>query len=587
MALNKLVPFVVSLTICASIWAQPAARSFDNVADMCAAKDLAKDAPITVKGYRQAGDGGGGTFRYDPKSEADADGGAVLALKEGPGRLWRVVDPDDAAYAEWFGAYGDGDGAAPHDDQAAINACLAAYGRVTLLPKVYGVRGKPATYDPDITYHAVDLGPYYRLFGSGREQTTIKLLDGTNPHGNGPGNNYFGVLANRSFYESAEHVVVRDLTIDCNFDKQNKESTINAIGIRGGGALVERVNFRGYGTGWHPQGRSRECFVIHQSLVYKDATSCRRTGTFRDLDFTDCGHNGMLAGRVGEITHLALGGANNFDNLSWILVKGGDPDWDPANGGENENNWWPGYGGLIENCVFHDEVYEPATQKSPLHGITYGDTVGVVIRGNVARDFEGLGVFTMSWWNRNAIIVSNKFERVTGGIALNMESDGKNPVQHPLHENVLIADNEIELGAHKYAPWGTCGITLYGGDMPVTTRMKSIHIRDNVITGRAFTNAKGDKSVPMGIKLQILRPVYHDIRIEDNIIDVPDYNATAWVPQEPYSLSMFFYPLAHWEEAAKQGHVVYRGNRNKAGKLLYPIIADWYFKNAPVYGKPQ
>ena len=38
------------------------------------------------------------------------------------------------------------------------------------LAKTYGVRGKPAPYDPAATYHAIDLGPYYRIAGSGRDR---------------------------------------------------------------------------------------------------------------------------------------------------------------------------------------------------------------------------------------------------------------------------------------------------------------------------------------------------------------------------------------------------------------------------------
>jgi len=293
-----------------SATAEPAAeRTFDTVAAMCAAAGLTAAAQLRASGYRQPEDGGGGPFRYDPDSTIAADAGSVLELQKMPGRLIRVVDPEEDASAEWFGAYGDGDSATPHDDQDALNKCLAAYGRVKLRAKVYGVRGKPSAWDPKVTYHAVDLGPYYQIIGSGREQTTIKLLDGTNPAGGGPGDNYFILLSNRAFHESAEHTVVSDLTLDCNFDRQDKHTTIHALGIRGGGALVERVNFRGYGTGCHPEtGNSRECFVIHQTLVYKDRGSCRRAAVYRDLDFTGCGHNGMLDGKVGEITHICLGG---------------------------------------------------------------------------------------------------------------------------------------------------------------------------------------------------------------------------------------------------------------------------------------
>ena len=571
----------------ASVSTAADARDVDTITAMCAATDLSDGAQCRVGGYRQVGDGGGGVFRYEAGSEAVTDGGSVLAPMKQPGRLVRVVDPEEEVYAEWFGAYGDGDTAAPHDDQEAINKCLAAYGRVKLRAKTYGVRGKPAHWDPKVTFHAVDLGPYYRLVGSGRDQTRVKLLDGTNPPGGGSRDNYFILLANRSFHESAEHVVIRDLTLDCNFDRQDKHTTLHAIGIRGGGALVERVNFRGYGTGRHPEsGNSRECFVTHQTLVYKDRESCRRAAVYRDLDFTGCGHNGTLEGKVAEITHITLGGADNFENKGWILPRGKDPEFDPANGGENENNWWPSYGGLVENCVIHDEVYDPAIQKSPLNGITYGDCIGLTVRGNRVENFEGSAVFTMSWWNRNTVIVGNQFLGVTSGVTLNMASADGKPVQCPRHEDVLIAHNKIVLGAHEHAPWGTCGVSLWGGDMPETVRMRGIHVRDNFVSGRAYTNAKGNRVCPIGMKVQILRGTYHDLRFEDNVLDLPDHSAAAYVPQESFSQSMLFFPLALWERATEAGHVAYRGNRNREGQVLYPILADWYFKNKPTWGKP-
>lgn len=565
----------------------PRPRTVDTVAELCALPDPTPGEHIEVRGWRRPGDDGGGIFRYDPESALPADGGAVLAPARGGGRFLRLVDPEQDACAEWFGAWGDGDSPAPHADQEAINACLAAYGRVKLLAKTYGVRGTPTRHNPAAAYHAIDLGPGYRIAGSGRDRTTIKLLDGTNPRGDGPGENYFTVLYNRSFHESAEHVVVRDLTIDCNFDGQDKHTTIHAIGIRGGGALVERVNLRGYGTGRHPEtGNSRECFVVYQTLVYKDASSCRRAAVLRDLDFTAPGHNGDVGGKVAEITHIALGGANNFGNLSWILPGGKDPAFDPANDGENENNWWPAYGGLVENCTLHDEIYDPATQQSPLNGITCADCIGLTVRGNRVENFEGTAVFVMSWWNRNTVIVDNRFLGVTAGLALCLMGEAGKPVQCPRHESVLFAHNEIVTGAHPHAPWGTCGVTLFGGDTPAAPRMQSIHIRENSISGRAYTNAQGQRSCPVGIRIQILRAAYHDLRIEDNTLDFPDYADAPWVFPQPHAMALVFFPLALWDEAARAGHVVFRGNRNPDGKALCPLLADWYFKNAAVWGTP-
>lgn len=563
------------------------ARTVETVEALRAQTGAPDGGWCVVLGYRRPGDGGGGVFRFEAGSEAEADGGAVLAPAQGSGRWRRVVDPEGEAYAEWFGAWGDGDSAAPHDDQAAINACLAAFGRVRLLARTYGVRGKPVHYHPTATYHAVDLAPGYRIEGSGREVTRIRLLDGTNPHGAGPSENYLCVFGNRAFHTSADHIVIRDLTIDGNFDGQNKETTIHAIAIRGGDALVERVNFRGYGTGRNPEnGSSRECFVVHQTLVYKDPTASRKAATLRDLDFTDPGHNGGI-GPVAEITHIAIGGADNFENRSWILARGADPDWDPANDGENERNWWPSYGGLIERCRIHDVAYDPATQNSPLNGITYGDCIGMVVRGNEVVNFDGAAVFTMSWWNRGTTIVDNTFDGVACGIALHMKGIDGRPNQAPLHEDVLIEGNRVRTGSPPHFPWGPRGLHLYGQVLGEGIRMRHLTVRRNHFAGRAYENAKGERVCPTGIGVQIVHPNYEDLRFVDNVIDMPDRTAGRWIPDLPGCLAMTFFPLARWNDDVASGRVTVHGNVDPAGRPVYPLLIDWSYQNAPTWGRPD
>ena len=561
-------------------------RSVDTVEEMLAAAPPGDGLYFLVRGYHRPGDDGGGAFQYHQDSADEPDGGTVLAPRTGAGRFKRVFDRRGDVHAEWFGVYGDGDSDAPHADHDAINACLRRFGRVKLLAKTYGVRGTPTHYNPNATYHAVDLGPWYTIEGSGRECTLIRLLDGANPKGDSPGNNYFSVLANRAFHESADHVIVRDLTVDCNFDGQNKHTTIHAISIRGGDALVERANFRGYGTGRHPEtGSSRECFVVHQTLVYKDRAASRRAATYRDLDFTDPGHNGSIEGHVAEITHITLGGANNFDNRSWIMPGGYDPDWSPDSDGENEDNWWPSYGGLVENCVVHDEIYDPATQKSPLHGITYGDCTGLLVRNNRITNFEGPAVFAMSWWNRDTTIVDNEFTNVGGGLAIHIKGHDDKPVQAPRHEHLVFERNRITLGAPKRNRYSPIGVQLYGQSLGEGTRFDDIIVRHNTIGGRSYADAEGKLRFPVGIVVQILHANYARLRFEDNLIDVPDYSDGSHVPQEPFSMSMLFFPLARWGEDARSGNVIYRGNRNPEGQLLRPILADWSFKNEPTWGE--
>ena len=557
-----------------------ATRTVDTIDALLSLREADAALHVIARGYRRPGDDGGGVFRYDPKAEADENGGTALKPKHLPGRFQRVYDPEGAAYAEWFGAWGDGE----HNDTPAINACLAAFGKVRLLAKTYGLRGKPTHYNPKLTYHGIDLGPRYCIEGVGRDKTTVRLLDGTNPPADA---SYFNVIGNRDFYESADHVIIRDLTIDCNFDGQNKHATIHAVQIRGGGALVERVNFRGYGTGHNPKNRlTRECFVVHQSLVYKTANASRQAATYRDLDFTGCGHNGDVEGHVAEITHITLGGADNFENRSWILPKGHDPDWDPANNGENENNWWPSYGGLVENCTIHDEVYDPATQKSPLHGVTYGNCIGMTVRNNTFTDFEGSCVYVMSWWNRGTQIVDNEFLRVSNGVALQLHGKKGVPVQMPRHEGVRIERNRIVLGAPKHRRWSPSGIQLYGQDMDPTIRFKDIVIRHNHIEGRQCVHADGKPRYPLGITIQVLRANTQNLIVEENVVDVPDIGTSPWIPQQPYSMSIMYFPLARWEQDATSGNVRFINNRTPKGERVYPALMDWYGKNKPRWGKP-
>jgi len=563
------------------------ARQVDTVEGLLAQAVPEDGQWFLASGYRHTVDGGGGAFRYDAASEAAANGGSVLKPESGAGRYVRAFDPEADVYAEWFGAWGDGDRPDAHADQAAISACLRTFGRVRLLARTYGVRSTPSPWDPDVTYRAIDLGPGYRIEGMGREKTRIRLLDGTNPHGAGPSENYFVVMFNREFHESADDIVVRDLTIDCNFDGQNKETTIHAIHVRGGNALIERVNFRGYGTGRNPEnGSSRECFVVHQSLVYKARAASRRGAVLRDLDFTGCGHNGDIEGAVAEITHIAVGGSQNFEDLSWIMPQGKDPDWDPANDGENENNWWPSIGGMVENVTIHDEQYDPSTQKSWLNGITYGNSVGMVVRANHVERFDGQGVFVMSWWNRGTLICDNEFLDVAYGVSLHIQGlDGK-PIQCPLHEDVVCERNTIRLGSPMHVPWGTAGIHLYGESLGGGIRLRNMVFRDNTISGRAYTNAKGARVCPIAVTVQILHANYEHIIFEDNVIDTPDFPPAGPAPKEPGGQSMLFYPMARWDEDARSRNVVYRNNRTPAGRLVYPYLADWSFGNEPQYGKP-
>ena len=87
---------------------------------------------------------------------------------------------------------------------------------------------------------------------------------------------------------------------------------LTSIGVSAGGALVERVSFRGYGTGRHPDtGSSRECFVVHQTLVYKDRTSCRRAAGWSGLRRRVSRRCAMASSRFPERARTRL-------KLKWV-----------------------------------------------------------------------------------------------------------------------------------------------------------------------------------------------------------------------------------------------------------------------------
>ena len=69
------------------------------------------------------------------------------------------------------------------------------------------------------------------------------------------------------------------------------------------------------------------------------------------------------------------------------------------------------------------------------------------------------------------------------------------------------------------------------------------------------------------------------------MIDVPHFGHGAWIPQEPHSQSIVYFPLARWTDDAASGNVRFVNNRTPAGRRVHPILADWWFKNKPTYGR--
>jgi hypothetical protein len=228
--------------------------------------------------------------------------------------------------AEWFGA-------APNDqndDRVAIQTAIDCFNRVDLQSGTYLIqRGLAATYLDEhgvrqslAWYRGVIVRTGTSITGTGRTNTTIKLADQQDfgPNFN-LGGAQFAVVGSVPIPESASRVVVRDLSIDCNFDGQrmNPSTTpsIAALDVTGPSLLAENLKVINYGG-----NGQKEAFVIYSRLAFKDASAERTCATIRNVELTSPGHNLILKQAAGypanfaEITHVAAGGAQNYDNGS-------------------------------------------------------------------------------------------------------------------------------------------------------------------------------------------------------------------------------------------------------------------------------
>lgn len=109
-------------------------------------EDRAESEPIWLAGYRTAGDGGQGRFRWNPASGAPDNGGTVIAPIPTPdlGRWVRDDDPGGRLYVTQFGAVTDGS----ENTTAAFAAAYAAApegGAIVVPPGRYAMTAPTGT----------------------------------------------------------------------------------------------------------------------------------------------------------------------------------------------------------------------------------------------------------------------------------------------------------------------------------------------------------------------------------------------------------------------------------------------------------
>lgn len=269
-----------------------------------------------------------------------------------------------------------------------------------------------------------------------------------------------------------------------------------------------------------------------------------------------------------------------------------DAGWDPTFLGENINNVTLCKGGVVENNWIHDvdsnaEAYSASGERygitnpdgvnaSYVHGITYSDVDGLIIRNNRFNRFQGIAVFVMSWWNRNVIVEGNQFEGVQSGLSLfsSIEGDGK-PMQFVRHENLTYRNNTIHLNPYPQAPkWSIpIGIRLYGvihaqnkpgslfpGAFPddVSPRMNGIKIYLNKITANAYQHYNPEYGTQYPRTIYIQNSHYtKNIEITKNIVDLDDAPfrqmgpGGVLIPFKPDNTGIIYYPYGGYLDAGE------------------------------------
>jgi parallel beta-helix repeat protein len=106
----------------------------DTIAQMKAAAPPTSEQTYLVRGYYAAGDGGGGTFRWNGSDSTSDNGGTIISLNAGGTGRWNRIYDRGEINVRWFGAKGDG----VNDDysaiQSALNRASLDYGAGVIFP---------------------------------------------------------------------------------------------------------------------------------------------------------------------------------------------------------------------------------------------------------------------------------------------------------------------------------------------------------------------------------------------------------------------------------------------------------------------
>ncbi|MBI4422906.1 MAG: fibronectin type III domain-containing protein, partial [Elusimicrobia bacterium] len=255
-----------------------------------------------------------------------------------------------------------------------------------------------------------------------------------------------------------------------------------------------------------------------------------------------------------------------------------------AQGGEAAGNWWPTYGGVIEENVVEDIAFNGTNN---LHAFTASNNLGGIIRNNRVERFEGAAVYLQSYWTQDLTVEGNDFRDVSSGLAVLQVIDpskpGTGPSDFATHERLLFRDNRIRL-ADTTNCVSPAGVAIRYESQDAKMRLKDTVIQGNSIEVKPgydydrICNSEGAKVSPSGIVLDSWGTTIENLVIEDNVIETPRPHVWPTLPQDPHSYSMRIWPREQWDASGLAARVLFLRNRNRAGGLLRPLLlrSQWW-----------
>jgi hypothetical protein len=288
-----------------------------------------------------------------------------------------------------------------------------------------------------------------------------------------------------------------------------------------------------------------------------------------------------------------------------------DPAFETANLGEGEANRWPCEGGGIEGAYLHDvrsnpEGWDESNVAAPVRygltgsaaereqgsvviGMTAAETEDFTMANNTIENFEGLGVFEMSWWNKGLTIFNNRMDGVHVGITLSYGYKAGIPTDNARHIDYWILFNNIRLEPNPRSPSDVhsagmviAGLSdsnsLSGLSATLYPRYDGLEITDNSVYGRPYVHtldrSSGALSYPAGLFV-VNRLAMAGLEYSFNWLDLgtpdPRYRAAGMPAGTPTGI--VYYPGSPYYAGAHNTHMAENADVYGGG-FVQPVLLD-------------